>query len=340
MTQKTYHQFTTEEFLLDADFIRYVKFKDPEDVVFWENWALENTTSKSVFEDARLELEVILSAKAIPVPTGFMKNLQADINRSIDQIQQKKRKVLALWAWSSSIAASLALVFAGAWYFNSTVTIRTEFGQVKELVLADGTEVTLNANSTLSYPRAYKWKKVRSIVLDGEAYFKVKHLNQNPKQIKNGELFQAETGSVEVQVLGTEFNLKERHGVAHIALINGKVQVKSIKTGAQYIMTPGNVLKVNASNGELIHDEQDPAMISAWTDGKLIVNQTSVNEIIAAFEDLYGYKVILDNPALGQKKIDGSISIKSEQSLLFTLSNILNVNIKKEGKIIRLETRR
>lgn len=340
MNKEIYRFYTVAEFLADRDFIRYVKFQSPDDVSFWKNWSVENPDHQVAFQEAYSELKIIFSAQEIMVPHGFMENLRMDINSSIAQIEAKRKRAKSYILWSSSIAATLVVGILSVWYFTSNIVVLTKYGETKKIQFSDGTEILLNANSMLSYPRAYAWKKVRSIALEGEAYFKVKHLNQNPSAVKSGELFQAKTKSVEVSVLGTEFNLKERHGLANVALVNGKVKVRSIKTNAGYFLQPGNTIKINSTNGQLMLNQQSPLEQTAWVDGKLIVNQATVNEIITAFEDLYGYKVILDNPALGNKKIDGSISIRSEQSLLFTLSNILNVNVKKEGKTIRLETRR
>ncbi|WP_316739010.1 FecR family protein [Pedobacter aquatilis] len=340
MENKDYSVFTITDFLEDADFLRFVKYKYPNDVAFWLDWRNANPQNLKSFTAAELQLKLILGAEEfIPSP-----NLEVDLLEDIKQSIGKNQRIAKLrrrnYYWASGIAASLFIGVFAIWFFNSIITYKADYGETTSLTLPDGTEIKLNSNSSLSYPRAYAWKKTRTVKLTGEAYFQVKHLNRNPQQIKDGERFQAETGSLEVEVLGTEFNLKERHGEAHVALIRGKVRVKSIKTGNKYMMQPGNVIKINAADGALIADNESSAVKTAWTEGKLIVNQTSVKEIITAFEDLYGYKVILDNPALSNKKIDGSISIKSEQSLLFTLSNILDVNIKREGKVIRLESRR
>ncbi|MFD2288075.1 DUF4974 domain-containing protein [Pedobacter petrophilus] len=339
MNKELYQFYSIEDFLQDNNFIRYVKSRAEADVSFWELWISGKPGNIDAYNEAYAQLLMIFSHQEIPVPHGFQAALWIDINKSIDTIENKRRKSTTYLLWSSSIAASIIAGIFSVWYFTGNIVVHTDYGQTKNLKLTDGTEVILNANSTLSYPRAYAWKKIRSMSLEGEAYFKVNHLNQDTHNIKRGEAFEAVTGSVEVSVLGTEFNLKQRHGIALVGLINGRVLVKSIKTGKKYVMQPGNVIKVNSADGKIIVNPQGSSTQSAWVDGKLVINQTSVKEIITAFEDLYGYKIILDNPALGNKKIDGSISIKSEQNLLFTLSSILNVDIKREGKVIRLQTR-
>ncbi|WP_231424724.1 FecR family protein [Pedobacter sp. Leaf250] len=339
MNKDLYRFYSVEDFLADSDFIRFVNLQTPEDVSFWKAWASEYPERQAFFQEAYAQLNLILINPEFIVPGGFKDNLLSDINDSIDKFESKRKRKKMYTFWSSSIAASLILAIISFWYFTSNITINTDFGETKSISLSDGSVILLNANSTLTYPRAYSFLKVRSIALKGEAYFKVKHINKNPSIINAGEIFIAKTDGVEVEVLGTEFNLKERRGLANITLINGRVKVRSVKTAANYFMKPGNTIKINTMNGQLIPDLQPGIIQSSWIEGKLDLKQATVNEIISAFQDLYGYRVILEDPTLGFKKIDGSISINSEQSLLFTLSNILNVNIKKEGKIIRLESR-
>jgi ferric-dicitrate binding protein FerR (iron transport regulator) len=93
-----------------------------------------------------------------------------------EQLKPSKRaKVLPLFAkWSLSIAASLLLFFGVYSYFNnSDVLINSTYGEQKTIALLDGSEVILNAKSTLKYNTS-DWKKNRTLFLEGEAYFKVK----------------------------------------------------------------------------------------------------------------------------------------------------------------------
>ncbi|QDW24175.1 DUF4974 domain-containing protein [Pedobacter sp. KBS0701] len=338
MPNKRYNSFNVENFLDDADFLRYVKHNNSVDVSFWDNWQANIPENLASFKAAKLQLQLILSDQPKIATSNFRDQLLADINISIDTIQKAKRSKTIRLIVTSGIAASLFVVAFVSWFFLSTVTVKSNFAENRLVHLPDGSEIQLNANSVLSYARAFKWKARREVRLKGEAYFKVKHININPDQIKKGELFVAITDGAKVQVLGTEFNLKDRHNTTTIALVKGKIQVSSNKTGQRYIMHPGDFIDFNP-NGNRVKNAVGSTNQTAWLSGKIILNQTTVSEILREFEDLYGYKVILDSPALGNKKIDGAISIKSEESLLFTLKNILNVDIQKEGKTIYLKNR-
>ncbi|WP_316848900.1 FecR family protein [Pedobacter agri] len=221
----------------------------------------------------------------------------------------------------------------------STITITTGNGEFKSIELADATRIELSANSSLTFPRAYQFRPVRNVRLSGEAYFRVSHLARGESP-EYGEAFTVNTDLMDVTVLGTEFNVRERRGVGQVALIKGGVVVKALRSGQRRTLRPGDIVKVSSGSNTVETEQKDAMVPGAWTEGKFSVNQTSVKDILTAFEDLYGYQVILDQPELANKKIDGSISIASEQGLLFTLSNILDVNVKKKGRVIRLEKRR
>lgn len=338
MPNKSYTSYNTENFLDDADFLRYVKHNNAVDVSFWNDWQSASPENLKSFNEAKLQLQIIVSDQPKIEKNDFRNQLLQDINISIDGLQLAKRRKTIHLIWTSGIAASLLVIAFTSWFFLSTVTVKSNYAENRSVYLPDGSEIQLNANSALTYARAFKWKARREVHLSGEAYFKVKHININPDQVKKGELFVAITDGAKVQVLGTEFNLKDRHHKTTVALIKGKIQVSSNKTGKSYMMSPGDFIDFD-NQGNRVENAKGLNNRTAWLTGKIIVNQTSVNEILSEFEDLYGYSVILDSPALGNKKIDGAISIKSEESLLFTLKNILNVNIKKEGKTIYLKNR-
>ncbi|KLT66760.1 FecR family protein [Pedobacter sp. BMA] len=340
MNQKKYHEYSVEDFLNDKDFIRFVKFNLDDDIKFWNRWVQTNPNATGNYSSALEQLNYILSAHQTALPPLFLDKLWTDIKFSIAEKETRmiKRKRAVLWI--SSMAASLLIAAFSVWYFTSEIVIRTGFGETKMVSLDDSTKIRLNANSTLTMSRAFKWKNIRSVELQGEAYFKVRHLNINPSHVRRGELFVVNTKTVQVQVLGTEFNVQDRREESKVALISGRVMVKSLRTGSHIIMQPGNIFKSNMLSEKISPSSIQSISPSSWIEGKLVLKQAKVSEIIAAFQDLYGYKVMLDDPKLLNEVIDGTISIKDESGVMFTLSNILHVNIKKEGNVITLKSKR
>jgi transmembrane sensor len=338
MAEKPYHLFSSADFLEDADFMRYVKFKLREDTAFWENWKNSFPENIDEFDNAALQLSLILSSGEFPYTDLFKDNLLSEINNSINFYERKKRKQRFLKIMFSGIASLVLITAFIGWYALSTIVVHSGYGKKLTVQLPDGSEVNLNSNSTLSYPRAFNWRSDREVTIKGEGYFKVRHINTNPSLIDYGDRFIARTREMTVRVLGTEFNIKNRRTSSSIALIKGKVQVTSKRSGKTFVMEPGDFIDFDATGDKKSTSSFNDDKI-AWLTGKIIVNQTSVNDILRDFEDLYGYKVVLDSPALGNKKIDGAISIKNEDNVLFMLKNILNVDVQKHGKTIYLKNR-
>ena len=116
--------------------------------------------------------------------------------------------------------------------FPSFQTLYVPAGQRAELVLPDSTKVWLNANSKLVYPTSFK-EGIRQVELDGEAYFDVKHNGDNP--------FVVRTKSMNVTVLGTEFNVSAYSGIEefNIALLKRKCRVEFVGSFRKYRMKAG-----------------------------------------------------------------------------------------------------
>lgn len=339
MPSKNYHSYSVEDFLEDDDFIRYVKYKQSEDVKIWDDVLLELDGKDEQFKQAKIQLGIILSASPINFPTDLTDSLWDEIDASITKVEFRRRNIKFRNIWFSGVAACLACFAYGSWYFYSDVTITTKYGEQKVLLLPDGSTVRLNANSSISYARAFNWNKDRHVTINGEAYFEVKHLNQNPSKIEKGERFVAEGKKLWVEVLGTTFNLKSRPNINQVTLVDGKVKVKSIATGEEKILNPGELARLANDNSFVVNGTATIAPQISWKENKLLMAQTRIGDIIAEFENLYGLKVILPDTAMSDRRIDGTISTTNAESMLFVLKNILNVNARQDGKNIYLEKR-
>jgi len=132
---------------------------------------------------------------------------------------------------------------------NKTQRLSTPRGMDFKVVLPDGSEVVLNAESTIEFPTAFQSGK-RMVKLKGEAYFKVVRNDDAPFIVTSDQL--------SVRVLGTEFNMKSYASeVAHVALVKGKVEVmRPDATVCDATLNPGQEAWYNAK-GEVQVQEVD-----------------------------------------------------------------------------------
>jgi transmembrane sensor len=248
-----------------------------------------------------------------------------EVDTRVIQISTRRR-----WVWLTSIAAML-LIIASVWFVlnaDSKSIIATEYGQQKKIALPDETEITLNANSNIKYLKRWKDGQPREVWLNGEALFKVKHLNTDSKSIKQEERFIVHTRLANVEVLGTVFNVRERRGKTEIVLEQGKIKVSFTRNNEPaIIMQPGQMITVTAETKKAVANTIKPEDYTAWTKNKLILNNASFEEIIEYMEDNFGKHIILSDPQLANRKVEGTFKIDNLDDALLVLSKALNVEI-------------
>jgi len=158
---------------------------------------------------------------------------------------------------------------------------RTQVGQRARITLADGSRVILAPRTTLSVPSEFGGD-MRTVTLDGEAYFDVSHMTGAP--------FVVRTGAVEARVLGTAFSVRRYDGdrVAHVAVVTGKIALSAVRSPSTRItLTSGAVGEANDSSAQLAPNA-DPAQYTAWTRGRLVFHQTPVSDVLISMTRWYG----------------------------------------------------
>jgi ferric-dicitrate binding protein FerR (iron transport regulator) len=203
--------------------------------------------------------------------------------------QIQKGNISRVLSTIRKIAAMLllpVLVFAG-WHYFQNLKLKQDFASIQvfqevktqpgvrsHFFLPDGTEVWLNAASTLKFPSVFTGN-ARMVELDGEAYFEVFQNKEKP--------FLAKTGRCDVAALGTAFNLcaySEDNQIA-ATLAEGKIEVTT-KEGKQerFILDPNEQLNLEKDISKISKTKVNVCDVIAWKDGKLIFNETPFQEVV------------------------------------------------------------
>ena len=158
-------------------------------------------------------------------------------------------------------------------------------GETFKLILCDGTEVWLNANSKLVYPTAFI-ERERTVFLEGEAYFKV---------TKDTKPFIVKTDYLQTKVLGTEFNVKSYTAEdSHVTLISGKEQVRSHENARFVDLEPGKDA-ILLSNGQFEVKEVNSEAYTYWKDGYFYFDELTLADIMKSIGRWYNVNVIFRN---------------------------------------------
>lgn len=181
-----------------------------------------------------------------------------------------------------------------------------------EVTLADGTEVTLNAGSRLTYPQTFNGK-TREVQLQGEAYFKVHHDAHHP--------FIVHAGGISTKVLGTEFNVRAYASAdTHVTLLQGSVLV-STATASKRIK-PGEDAAFTGSSLYINKVETDA--FTAWKEGEFYFDNESLLDVAKEIGKWYNVSVIFQNPEKMHTRIFFAAPKNSNIKELVEILNSLN----------------
>ena len=163
----------------------------------------------------------------------------------------------------------------------------TGYQETRTIELPDGSSVVLNASSELKWNNDYEMDESRVLELKGEAFFDVVQLKD--------KRFTVHTGTVDVKVLGTQFNLETRRDYTNIFLKEGKVVLET--ENLQTIeMEPGDLVHydVHKKQAQKVSDQPaDPAL--SWKDGVFTFTTLTGIQILEKMEDIYGKEFIIED---------------------------------------------
>jgi ferric-dicitrate binding protein FerR (iron transport regulator) len=232
--------------------------------------------------------------------------------------QPVRRNRLKKILWTASVAASL---FIGYLVYSNFLadenrtekntarnTVSTKRGSKSKVVLPDGTQVWLNADSRITYNEKFQGT-IREVDLTGEAYFDVVRDETRP--------FIIHTSTIDVKVLGTAFNVRSyaEEKNTETSLIRGSVEITLVKSAdkRKIILKPNDKLIVANEEGEVVENEdsegsnghkpvltlgkinyrkkENMAVETLWMDNKLAFDGETLEEIALKIERWYDVKL-------------------------------------------------
>ncbi len=178
------------------------------------------------------------------------------------------------------LAASVVLVIVTllSTYSITQVEVLSARGEHKTVTLPDESQITLNAESSVSYNKLL-WLFDRNVVFAGEGFF----------EVTKGSRFTVSTSRGNVEVLGTSFNVYNRSGQFKVACLTGKVKVYNPNNSV--ILTPGNTTAIK--NSLLSPPVSFDKNITAWQIGEFYFNNTKLSDVVAELERQYNIDIEL-----------------------------------------------
>lgn len=256
-------------------------------------------------------------------------------------VRRLPKPAFTFWKVAASI---LVLVAASAtlYFFNAPSSliapvfadreIKTLPGEITNIELPDGTMVWLNANSTLRYDADFSGE-VRSVFLEGEAYFDVFHNPEKP--------FVVHAFDLDVKVLGTAFNVKSYRNEKSIetTLLRGKVKIENYRSNdsSAFELTPNERAVYSKDTKKMELTTVDTQKYTAWLQTPLIFEEETLDHVIQSLERRYNVKIHISRTQTMDCKLTARIRNESLGEMLELLKSTTSITYKIEGGEVFIE---
>ena len=295
-----------------------------EEKNFVESWIASSPENKKYFDE--LEKTWILSGKISPKPVVVNSDdawLKLKNKISQPDVEVKSTRVFKLSPWLQVAAVAVVLigVFGIYKYMNPaaeqiTLTAKNE---ILTDTLQDGSVISLNKNSSLTYPEKFA-KNERRVNLKGEAFFEIEPDSKRPFIIELSHESQ-------VKVLGTSFNIEESDSTTEVFVKTGKVEFKSSESTV--VLMPGEKGILNYTSGKITKAESEQLDFNEtyWLDQKLDFNKTKLIDVINILSAIFETKIELENPSAENCVLMTSFERESLEQILQIISTSFGLEV-------------
>lgn len=363
--------YEVEDFICDESFQHFCLGNNQEHVLFWENWIRNNPHQSEIINEA-IRIVSILNARQgnLLAQSDYLKD---SINRAdrlkeilqdttsgseINEIKPVHRRLKGVKYVSAIAASLLALTLIGYLFLKPAHSVKpvisaeveadriTSGDQIrKTVVLSDGSIIILHRNSTITLAADFSASK-RELTLSGEAFFDIMHNESHP--------FTVHTAEIDIQVLGTEFNVKAYPGdvQTETSLFRGKVAV--YKKGFPHektILQPNEKLVFN--NGYALKQTSIPkksfsiipivpdtvsnkAKEIEWVHNRLKMDDEPLETIAAKLQKWYGINIVFSDEETKNYRYSGTFESETVVQALEALQLSYPFRFKVEGEKITI----
>lgn len=306
--------------LITSKYISIIYMKEEKDI--WE--VIANILNSSASEKERQIFDEHIKKKDFSVKIFDIlksvrlnnENINADIDKSkifaniqlrIKEVKQRRK--IRFWQYAAAASMTLFIV-AGFWLYmnlvvpgkSALISTTTPKGIKTEINLPDGSVVNLNAGSKLTYPVVFRGRN-RVVTISGEGYFEVVHNKHHPFIVK--------TGSVQIKVLGTHFNIRDykEEPTIFATLLEGSIQIseqsEDTNNENKLKLIPGQQFVLEKSSGEIKVLNVDADLYANWRNGQLYFDGKSFGFISHELERVYNINIAIQSDSLKRQIFSG-----------------------------------
>ncbi len=332
-------KITVEQLAADEYFQQWVLAPTPKSTQYWKTWAGDHPGHQNTLEEAR-NLIVMLEVRNGPAPQGLQEHVWKQVKTHTEREHHSRKHAFGLGV-RYGVAAALFILLAGisflylAPYF-SMVTYRTAYGKTRTILLPDSSVVTLNANSSLHFSADWEGIESREIWLEGEAFFEVRQIPLTHDSSSARLPFIVHSHNMDVEVLGTTFNVKDRQSYSEVVLNSGKVTVtpRQAQQAAPIALQPGDWLAYSMSRKAWKIQHIDPEIPTSWRNKELVFDEMRLEDMALLLKETYGYNITIEQDEIKDYRFTGNIKTDEIEMLMPMLERSFGLEIKRDGNKI------
>ena len=340
---KDYDHYETNDFIADDYFLQWVQFPDAANEAFWQHWMATHPHRRQQVEDARTFITGLQLQEHIPSQSHIEAALQRNL-AMLDALEEtplpiiKQRATRRIWWWAAAAAVVglLALASRQLWWKPAAMVQYAGLADgVRKIKLPDSSEVILNENAAISFRNNWSQSGKREVWLKGEAFFDVKQIHAGANA---AQAFIVQSCNMDIDVLGTSFNVKEGQAYTNVTLNTGKIKIRfNEQPEAPLFLDPGDFVQYSVKQNKIIKKKVNADLYAVWKEEGQQLQNVTLQEMAMYIEDIYGYHVQISSRELAQEKLSGGLRVKDEHLLLETLAFALNIQIDKKADTLFIQ---
>lgn len=311
--------------LLVKYLLHEAKAEETNTVEAWLEATAENQTYFNQFR------EIWEQSKALAIISTTDENAAWQLFQN--RIQTKPAVVKPLNRFVSMRVAALLILLAGVGllaYFGlkekpAQLLTAQSANVVRIDTLPDGSVVTLNKNSSITYPEKFK-TDTRSVTLKGEAFF-----NVTPNKMKP---FIIQINDVTIKVVGTSFNVRSENGSTEVIVATGVVQVQ--RGSKMVTLRPNEKTTVQPRDSVLVEMPETTHLYNYYQSNEFVCDNTPLWKLVAVLNKAYNANIVIGREELRDLPLTTTFSNESLEQILHILSLTFNIKVQRTDTAIIL----
>jgi ferric-dicitrate binding protein FerR (iron transport regulator) len=302
----------------------------PEDELLVEEWLNADAANRKYYEHFKLiwDQSQTLAANITVDENEAWQKFKTRVRQPATKESKPSKAIQFSLLRKLQVAVAVLLLVVGIWWIFNAINKSAAVAVINKQslsntiidTLSDGSIITLNKNTELSYPSLFK-SKTRTVKLKGEAFFKV-----TPNKAKP---FIIDVDNVTITVVGTAFNVKNYDSSTQVIVESGIVQVSRGDQSIQLHKGEQVFIKNNIAPFEksIVKD----SLYNYYRTKKIICNATPLPDVIATINEAYNAHIVLGDDAVKQLHLSTTFKDENLETIINIIQQTFDLRVTQQG---------